>query len=142
MGATGPGAPATVPVPVKFKYCLYARKSTESEERQVLSIESQVKEMLQLADKEGLEVVDMKRESHSAKETGKRPIFNEIVEDLRAGKYNGILTWAADRISRNAGDLGKIVDLMDAGMLQEIRTYSQSFRNNPNEKFLLKALWE
>ena len=68
--------------------------------------------MLQLADREGLEVVAMKRESHSAKETGKRPVFNEIVEELQAGKYNGILTWAADRISRNAGDLGKIVDLI------------------------------
>src|ERR1700685_1435002 len=125
---------------VKVKYCLYARKSTESEERQVLSIDSQIKEMVQLADREGLEVVEMKRESHSAKETGKRPVFNEIIEELRAGKYNGILTWAPDGISRNAGDLGKIVDLMDAGGLQEIRTYSQSFRNNPNEKFLLMIL--
>jgi hypothetical protein len=62
------------------------------------------------------------------------------VEEIRAGKYNGILTWAPDRISRNAGDLGKIVDLMDSGGLQEIRTYSQSFRNNPNEKFLLMIL--
>lgn len=127
------------PLP-KTRYCLYARKSTESEERQVLSIESQVKEMLQLAEREGLEVVAMKRESHSAKENGQRPVFNEIMEELRVGKYNGILTWAADRISRNAGDLAKVVDLMDAGALQEIRTYSQSFRNNPNEKFLLTIL--
>jgi DNA invertase Pin-like site-specific DNA recombinase len=125
---------------IRVKYCLYARKSTESEERQVLSIDSQVKEMLQLADREGLEIVELKRESHSAKETGQRPVFNEIVEELKAGKYNGILTWAPDRISRNAGDLGKIVDLMDAGTLQEIRTHSQSFRNNPNEKFLLMIL--
>ena len=125
---------------VRVKYCLYARKSTESEERQVLSIDSQIKEMLQLSEREGLEIVAMKRESHSAKETGQRPVFNEIIEEIRAGKYNGILTWAPDRISRNAGDLGKIVDLMDSGGLQEIRTYSQSFRNNPNEKFLLMIL--
>lgn len=125
---------------VKVRYCLYARKSTESEERQVLSIDSQIKEMLQLSEREGLEIVAMKRESHSAKETGQRPVFNEIIEEIRSGKYNGILTWAPDRISRNAGDLGKIVDLMDSGGLQEIRTYSQSFRNNPNEKFLLMIL--
>lgn len=134
------GTRAAVLAPAKVKYCLYARKSTESEERQVLSIDSQISEMLQLADKEGLEIVCMKRESHSAKETGQRPVFNEIVEELREGKFNGILTWAPDRISRNAGDLGKIVDLMDAGKLEEIRTYSQSFRNNPNEKFLLMIL--
>jgi hypothetical protein len=63
---------------IKAKYCLYARKSTESEERQVLSIDSQIKEMLELAEREGLEIVAMKRESHSAKETGQRPVFNEI----------------------------------------------------------------
>jgi site-specific DNA recombinase len=125
---------------VKVKYCLYARKSTESEERQVLSIDSQIKEMLQMAEREGLEIVAMKRESHSAKETGQRPVFNEIMEELRIGKYNGLLTWAPDRIGRNAGDLARVVDLMDAGMLQEIRTFSQSFRNNPNEKFLLTIL--
>ncbi len=129
-----------IQAPVRVKYCLYARKSTESEERQVLSIDSQIKEMLQLAEREELEVVTMKRESHSAKETGQRPIFNEIVEEIKQGKFNGILTWAPDRISRNAGDLGKIVDLMDAGILQEIRTYGQRFTNSPNEKFLLMIL--
>ncbi|MCC6199001.1 recombinase family protein [Candidatus Nomurabacteria bacterium] len=127
-------------IPVKVKYCLYARKGSESEERQVLSIDSQIKEMLQLAEREGLEIVTMKRESHSAKETGQRPVFNEIVEEVRNGKYNGILTWAPDRISRNAGDLGRIVDLMDEKKLSEIRTYGQTFNNSPNEKFLLMIL--
>ncbi|KKQ77556.1 MAG: hypothetical protein A3A96_02310 [Candidatus Zambryskibacteria bacterium RIFCSPLOWO2_01_FULL_39_39] len=135
------GAMATkVVVPIKVKYCLYARKSTESEERQVLSIDSQIKEMLILAEREGLEIVAMKRESHSAKETGQRPVFNEIIEEIKIGKYNGILTWAPDRISRNAGDLGRVVDLIDAGILAEIRTFSQKFSNNPNEKFMLMIL--
>jgi DNA invertase Pin-like site-specific DNA recombinase len=129
-----------VSAPVRVKYCLYARKSSESEERQVLSIDSQIKEMLLLAERENLEIVTMKRESHSAKETGQRPVFNEIIEELRAGKFNGILTWAPDRISRNAGDLGKIVDLMDAGKLHEIRTFGQRFTNSPSEKFLLMIL--
>ena len=125
---------------VKVRYCLYARKSTESEERQILSIDSQIKEMLLLAEREGLEIVAMKRESHSAKETGQRPIFNEIILDIQQGKFNGILTWAPDRISRNAGDLGKIVDLMDQKLLLEIRTFGQHFSNSPNEKFLLMIL--
>ena len=126
--------------PKKIKYCLYARKSTESEERQVLSIDSQIKEMLQLADREGLEVVTMKRESHSAKETGQRPVFNEIIKDIRIGRFTGILTWAPDRLSRNAGDLGIIVDLMDQRKLLEIRTYGQTFADSPNDKFLLMIL--
>ena len=132
-----PQQPITAP---PLRYCLYARKSTESEERQVLSIDSQVKEMLQLAEREGLEITEIKRESHSAKDTGQRPIFNEIVEEIKQGKFNGILTWAPDRISRNAGDLGRIVDLMDQKLLLEIRTFGQRFTNNPNEKFLLMIL--
>ncbi len=126
--------------PTIMKYCLYARKSSESEERQVLSIDSQIKEMLQLAEKEGLNVVDMRRESHSAKATAQRPVFNELLADIRLGKFNGILTWAPDRLSRNAGDLGAVVDLMDQKALVEIRTFGQVFTNSPSEKFLLMIL--
>ncbi len=124
----------------KIKYVLYARKSTESEERQVLSIDSQVKEMLDLAEREKLDIVEIRRESHSAKESGQRPVYKEILEDVRRGRFNGILTWAPDRLSRNAGDLGSIVDLMDQQLLMEIRTYGQQFKNSPNEKFLLMIL--
>jgi site-specific DNA recombinase len=123
-----------------IKYCLYARKSSEDDERQALSIESQIKEMLQLAQRDGLEIVEIKKESHSAKASGLRPVFNELITDLRADKFDGILSWAPDRLSRNAGDLGSVVDLMDQGKLKEIRTYGQRFINSPNEKFLLMIL--
>lgn len=121
-------------VPVKVQYCLYARKSTEQEDKQVPSIESQIREMEKLAINEGLEIVERKQESHSAKEAGARPVFNEIIEEIKRKKFDGTLTWAPDRISRNAGDLGRIVDLMDQGLLKEIRTYGgQKFT-----KYLLK----
>ena len=138
FGQNGANLEASVTEPLK--YCLYARKSTESEERQVLSIDSQIKEMLELATRENLSIVEIKRESHSAKEVGQRQIFNELVSDIKNGKFNAILTWAPDRISRNAGDIGSIVDLIDQGVLKEIRTFSQRFTNNPNEKFLLMIL--
>lgn len=93
-----------------------------------------------MANREGMEVAEIRRESHSAKATGQREVFNELLTDIRAAKFNGILTWAPDRLSRNAGDLGALVDLMDQGLLHEIRTYGQKFTNNPNEKFLLMIL--
>lgn len=123
-----------------LKYCLYARKSTEQEDRQALSIESQVREMQALAEREGLQIVEIKREAHSSKEVGQRPVYNELLAEIKQGKFNGILTWAPDRLSRNAGDLGAVVDLMDQKLLLEIRTYGQRFTNNPNEKFLLMIL--
>jgi len=131
---------APVVIQKDINYVLYARKSTESDEKQALSIDSQVKEMRQIAERDGLNIIDIRRESHSAKDSGKRPVFLEILNDLRSGRYTGILTWAPDRLSRNAGDLGSLVDLMDEGKLQDIRTYGQNFKNSPNEKFLLMIL--
>ncbi len=77
--------------PIKIKYCLYARKSTEQEDKQALSIESQVNEMLALAKREELDVVEIKRESHSSKAVGQRPIYNEMLSEIKQGKFNGIL---------------------------------------------------
>ncbi len=129
----------TQPAP-RVKYVLYARKSTEQDEKQALSIESQVKEMLAIAERENLDVIDIRREAHSAKDSGQRPVFKEILEDLRRQRFNGIIVWHPDRLSRNAGDLGSLVDLMDQKLLVQIRTYGQTFTNTPSEKFLLMIL--
>lgn len=134
------GSIATVVAPVALKYCLYARKSTEDDERQALSIDSQIKEMVEQAARDGLDIVEVRRESHSAKSSGTRPEFNRLMNDVKSGKFTAILTWAADRISRNAGDLGTVVDLMDQGFLMEIRTNGPRFTNSPSDKFMLMML--
>ena len=105
-----------------------------------MSIDSQLNEMKLIAQREELNVVKTLVESHSAKQSGQRPVFNELLTGFRNDEYNACLTWAPDRMSRNAGDLGSLVDLMDSGKLAQIRTYSQTFTNNPNEKFLLMIL--
>lgn len=131
---------ANLEISLPLKYCLYSRKSTESDELQQLSIQAQINEMLALAKKDNLEVVKTYQESHSAKDSGQRPMFNKMIEEIRQGKFDAILAWAPDRLSRNAGDLGKIVDLMDQGILKKVKTYGQTFANSPNEKFLLMIL--
>jgi DNA invertase Pin-like site-specific DNA recombinase len=122
------------------RYILYSRKSSESDERQAMSIESQINEMTALAKRDNINVIDIVQESKSAKATGQRPEFNQLLQRINNGEAGGILTWAPDRLSRNAGDLGSIVDMMDNGKLKEIRTHGQNFSNNPNEKFLLMIL--
>lgn len=129
-----------VVLPLEMKYCLYARKSTEEDEKQALSIDSQIKEMLEMAVRDNIQITEIRKESHSAKDSGQRPVFNQLLDDIRKGVFNGILCWAPDRLSRNAGDLGTIVDFMDQGKLIEIRTHGQRFTNSPNEKFLLMIL--
>jgi len=136
------GQPVSLKEGIKspIRYCLYARKSSEDDERQALSIDSQVKEMVDLAQAEGILVTDIRRESHSAKLSGSRPVLNGLISDIRKELFDGILTWAPDRLSRNAGDLGVLVDLMDSGYLKEIKTHSQALTNSPNDKFLLMIL--
>ena len=124
----------------KIEYCLYARKSTESDEEQEMSIDAQISEMESYADKHDLHVKEVRTESHSAKSVGKRPVFNEMIADIKDGQFDGVLTWAPDRLSRNAGDLGTLIDLMDKEVLQEIQTHGQKFSDTPNEKFLLMIL--
>jgi DNA invertase Pin-like site-specific DNA recombinase len=112
----------------------------EADDRQAISIDSQLSEMKVIADREKLTIADIKTEAHSAKNSGQRVIFAEMIEGIKQGKYNAILTWNPDRLSRNAGDLGHLVDLMDKGLLLEIKTFGQTFSNSPNEKFLLMIL--
>ena len=81
-----------------IRYCLYARKSMEAEDQQALSIDSQIKEMTALAEREHLIIAEIKREAHSSKEVGQRAVFNQMMAEIRDKKYNGILTWAPDRL--------------------------------------------
>jgi DNA invertase Pin-like site-specific DNA recombinase len=59
-------------------YVVYARKSSESEDRQVLSIDSQVQELRLLAVRRGLAPLEVLTESHSAKAPG-RPEFGRLI---------------------------------------------------------------
>ena len=120
----------------KTKYFLYSRKSSEQEDRQVLSIDSQTKELGEIVKREKLQIVDILPESHSAKSPG-RPVFDEMIRRIEDGEANGILAWSPNRLSRNSVDTGRIIYLFDKGILLEVRTPSQVFCNTPNDKFLL-----
>ena len=100
------GAPKHISSTLPVKYCLYARKSTESDEKQALSIDSQVNEMLAIAKRDNLNVVDIRRESYSSKETGKRPVFNQMLDDVRIGKFNALLTWATRQTIKKCWGFG------------------------------------
>ncbi|MCL5004098.1 MAG: recombinase family protein, partial [Patescibacteria group bacterium] len=67
-----------------IKYYIYCRKSSEDEERQVLSIEAQLTELREFAKQNNLFVVKEFYESKTAKEPG-REIFNEMLGEIEKG---------------------------------------------------------
>lgn len=90
------------------KFAIYARKSTESEDRQVLSIGSQIDEMRKTASSLDLNVVKIYEEAKSASKLG-RPKFAEMMQDIMDGKIDGILCWKLDRLARNPIDGGQVI---------------------------------
>ena len=118
-----------------LKYFIYTRRSQDDKTRQVLSIEAQRRELGEFAQKEGLKIVDRLEESQTAFKPG-RPVFEEMLTRIQAGEANGLLVWKADRISRNALDGAKIIQALDDGILEEIRTPYEVFRREDNRIML------
>ncbi len=118
------------------KYFLYARKSTDVEDKQVLSIEAQLTELRNYAKQESLQVVDELIEKQSAKIPG-RKIFGEMLKRIEASEANGILAWHPDRLARNSIDGGQIVYLLDQTHLQSLKFPTFWFENTSQGKFML-----
>ena len=118
------------------KYILYARKSTDVEDKQVLSIEAQITELKDFAKKLDLSVVDTLIEKQTAKKPG-RPIFGKMLERIENGEADGILAWLPDRLSRNSIDSGQIIYMLDENQIIDLKFPHFWFQNTPQGKYML-----
>ena len=118
------------------KYFLYARKSTDVEDKQVLSIEAQVTELRKFAADNNLQIVDTIIEKRTAKMPG-RPKFGNILARIEAGEASGILAWHPDRLARNSIDGGQIIYLLDQTRLTSLKFPTFWFENTSQGKFML-----
>ncbi len=121
-------------------FFLYTRKSTDVEDKQVLSIDAQINELREFAVREGLNVVEELIEKQSAKIPG-RPIFNDMLERIEAGEADGILAWHPDRLARNSVDGGRIIFLLDTGMIKTLKFPTVRFESDPQGKFMLNIMF-
>ena len=115
----------------KIKYFLYARKSSESEDRQVASIQSQIDVLKDVAKRENLEIIDVLFESKSAKAPG-RPVFNQMINRISNGEAEGIICWKLDRLARNPVDGGSISWMLQGASIKHIKVYDRSYYPTDN----------
>ena len=118
------------------KFFLYARKSTDVEDKQVLSIEAQITELRAFAKQNNLAILEELTEKQSAKIPG-RPIFGEMIKRIENGEADGILAWHPDRLARNSVDGGKVIYLIDCGRIAALKFPQFWFEPTPQGKFML-----
>lgn len=126
----------------KLRYVLYARKSTTDEGSQVRSLGDQVKYCNRLAESLGLNVIATFNESGSAKKPNNRPVFSQILKDIEKGaKYDAILSYAPDRLSRNMLEGGLLINMLDDGKLKDLQFPTHHFTNDPSGKLTLGIMF-
>ena len=119
-----------------MKYFIYVRKSTDVEDKQVLSVEAQIVELKEFSTKYELEIADIFIEKRTAKKPG-RPILNKMLARISAGEASGILSWLPDRLSRNSIDSGQIIYMLDENILIDLKFPHFWFENTPQGKYML-----
>lgn len=121
---------------MKKRYILYARKSTEGEERQAQSLDDQISIMTHIAKENDLKVIEVIQESKSAKDPYMRPKFDDMIGKIKQGKANAILTWEINRLSRNAVESGILQWMLQQNMICEIRTSQKTYKPDDNALIL------
>ena len=122
----------------KPKYFLYARKSTEPDDKQVMSIPAQLVELREFASRENLEILEEFQESKSAKSPG-REVFGKMMMRLERGEANGVIAWHPDRLARNSIDGGRIIYAVDTSRIISLRFPTFWFEPTPQGLFMLQV---
>lgn len=122
----------------ELKYVEYDRKSSESKEKQALSIKDQRAECENYSTRESLNVVKRLQESRSAFKPHNRPEFDKMLDIIKSGKAQAILTWKPDRLCRNPEEGGKVLQMLQDGVLKEIRTATGDVYTQDSDHLILQ----
>jgi site-specific DNA recombinase len=116
-----------------YKLFLYARRSSdESSDKQAQSIEDQISCLKPVAERHGIEIVEILQESKSSKMPYIRPVFQSMLERIEAGEADGILCWHINRLSRNPIDSGQLSWMLQKGIMKVIQTMEREYLPEDN----------
>jgi len=117
-----------IPQDMNDIYLVYARKSSESEDKQMGSIPAQLEVLKKTAIEKNIVISKTFEESGSAKAPG-RVEFDKMVGLIESRGIAGLVCWDLSRLFRNSVDEGRIRWLLDTEKIGEIitpyKTYSK-----------------
>ncbi len=109
------------------KYFSYVRVSTQRQGQFGTSLTEQKASIERYSQKFDLSIIKHFEERETAAKLG-RPVFLEMLKDLRRGKANGVIIHKIDRSARNLRDWADLGNLIDSGV--EVHFASESLDLN------------
>jgi site-specific DNA recombinase len=116
----------------KINYFVYVRKSTEGEDRQILSIDGQLQEVEYITKREQLSIVETLIDKKSAASPYNRPYYSEMIQRIKKGEATGIVVYQIDRLVRNHLEAGELQYLLQTGAIKSIWSNSREYRSEDN----------
>lgn len=92
---------------------LYPRVSTEDQSRYGHSLDEQEDRLKKLCDYKEYEIYKVYREEGVSAKSMKRPMFQEMIQDMKNGKINKIIVYKLDRLTRSIQDLENICKMLE-----------------------------
>ncbi|MEI3394423.1 MAG: recombinase family protein [Clostridia bacterium] len=93
---------------------VYIRVSTEDQAREGFSLGEQEEKLRQLCKYKDFEIFKIYKDAGiSAKNMKDRPAFQEMLEDMKAGKLNYIVAYKLDRVTRSVRDLEVLISTLE-----------------------------
>ena len=96
-------------------YCRISKDREKDPAKRGLGVERQEHECRELAERRGLDVVGVFSDNDVSAYSGKRrPEWERLVDDIKAGVIDVVVAWAPDRLTRSTKELEALIDLLDA----------------------------
>ena len=109
-------------------YLEYARRSSESEDRQMASIPNQLMVLNELAKNKKLSVLGKPFTENKSAKAPDRSVFNEMIGLIKSrNDIKGIICWKLNRLTRNPVDTGTLQWIIQTGAIEEIVTPSKTY---------------
>jgi len=110
------------------KIAVYVRVSTDKQE-----LKNQLEPLLKYAERQNYEVYKVYKDIGSGKDTNNRAEFNKMMIEAHQRKFDGILVWSLDRLTREG--LYKTINLLEhlAKIGISIISYTEPYINTTDE---------